>query len=86
MWAYGEENVAILAVALLGALVQNHPFEQGNKRVALIAARAFLINNGFDIGLSDDELGPLIVDLAAGHLAEEDVADVVEEHLVALYA
>lgn len=71
-----------LAVALLAGVVQNHPFEQGNKRVALVGARTFLISNGYDIGLSDEELGPAILDFVAGHLAEEDLVEVLEEHLI----
>lgn len=71
-----------LAVALLAGIVQNHPFEQGNKRVGLVGARNFLQSNGYDLGLSDEELGPAIMDFVAGHLAEEDLVDVLEDHLV----
>jgi death on curing protein len=83
MWAIMlEENVVVLAVALLAGIVQNHPFEQGNKRVGLVGARNFLQNNGYDIGLPDEELGPAIMDFAAGHIDEEDLIDVLEEHLI----
>jgi death-on-curing protein len=71
-----------LAATLLAGIVQNHPFIEGNKRTALVAARTFLVNNGYDIGLSDDELGPLVKDFAAGHLAEADLCDVIEAHLI----
>jgi len=83
LWHYEEErNVVVLAVALLAGIVQNHPFEQGNKRVALEGARAFLISNGYDIGVPDEKLGPAIKDFAAGHIDEVDLADVLEEHLI----
>lgn len=83
LWAYeGEENVAALAVALLAGIIQNHPFQQGNKRTALVGARNFLQNAGYDIGLSDEELGPTIMDFVNGHLAEEDLVEVLEEALV----
>ncbi len=85
VWSYGEQdNVVVLAVAVLAGVVHNHPFLEGNKRTALIGARAFLINNGYDIGLSDDELGPLIKDFAAGHLDEEILVDVLENNLLAV--
>ena len=77
-----EENIVVLAVALLAGVVQNHPFEQGNKRVGLVAARNFLQNNGYDIGLSDDALGPAIMDFAAGHIDEDDLVEILEEHLI----
>jgi len=83
LWHYEDErNVIVLAVALLAGIVQNHPFEQGNKRVALEGARAFLISNGYDIGLPDGELGPTIMDFVNGHLAEEDLAEILEDHLI----
>ena len=33
-FAYGEEDIVILAVKLLAAIAQAHAFEQGNKRTA----------------------------------------------------
>lgn len=71
-----------LAVALLTGIVQNHPFQQGNKRVALEGARAFLQSNGYDLGIEDDVLGPAILDLVAGHIGEDDLADILAEHLI----
>lgn len=83
LWHYEDErNVVALAVSLLAGVIQNHPFEQGNKRVALIGARNFLQNTGYDIGLSDEALGPAILDFVAGHLAEEDLVEILEDHLI----
>jgi death on curing protein len=33
-FAYGEEDIVVLAVRLLAAIAQAHAFEQGNKRTA----------------------------------------------------
>lgn len=83
LWHYEEErNVVALAVSLLAGIIQNHPFEQGNKRTGLIGARNFLQNSGYDIGLSDEELGPTILDFVAGHLAEDDLVDTLEDCLI----
>lgn len=73
-----------LAVALLAGIAQNHPFEQGNKRVALEGARAFLIANGYDLGIEDEVLGPAILDLVAAHIDEDDLAEILGEHLINL--
>jgi death-on-curing protein len=82
-WHYdGEDNVVALAVSLLAGIIQNHPFEQGNKRTALVGARNFLQNAGYDIALSDEELGPAILDLVAGHIDEESLVEILEEHLI----
>jgi death-on-curing protein len=37
------------AAALLGSLVNNHPFVDGNERVGFAAAHTFLLVNGFDL-------------------------------------
>ena len=41
-WSYGEQDVANLAGMLLLGIGMNHPFEQGNKRTAITAAKVFL--------------------------------------------
>src|SRR3954447_17823949 len=48
LFAYGEPppDLAALATAYAGGFVRNHPFVDGNKRVALAAAVTFLRLNG----------------------------------------
>ena len=83
LWAYdGEEDVLALAVALLTGIAQNHPFAQGNKRTALVGARNFLQSNGYDLDIEDEVLGPVVLDLVAGHIDENDLADVLGIHLI----
>ena len=86
LWNYGEvEDIVSLAVTLLSGIVHNHPFIDGNKRTALIAARALLRRNGFDLDFPNEiELGELIRDFAAGLLAEEDLEEAFERYLVSL--
>ena len=48
------DDVMELATVLLFALAENHPFEPGNKRTALTAARAFMQLNGYDLIEDDD--------------------------------
>jgi death-on-curing protein len=74
--------VLALAVALLAGVAQNHPFAQGNKRVALVGARNFLQSNGYDLAIDDEALGPAILDLVAGHIDEEDLGEILAEHLI----
>jgi len=83
LWAYeDEDDVLTLAASLLAGIAQNHPFAQGNKRTALIGARNFLQANGYDLDIEDEVLGPAILDLVAGHIAEEDLAEILDEHLI----
>ena len=42
-------SVAEEAAALMESLAINHPFVDGNKRIAFAAAHTFLLLNGFDL-------------------------------------
>lgn len=47
LWHYASEHdLVVLAARLLMSIAANHPFVQGNKRTALIAAIAFIEANG----------------------------------------
>lgn len=48
-------SIAEEAAALMESLANNHPFLDGNKRVAFAAAHTFLLVNGFDF-----EVQPLV--------------------------
>jgi death on curing protein len=63
-----------MAAAYLFHIVQNHPFQDGNKRVGAVAAIVFLMTNGQDILLSNDELETLVLDTATGKLNREEIA------------
>ncbi len=41
------------ATALFHSLISNHPFQNGNKRTAVIAVDAFLMGNGFALALGN---------------------------------
>ena len=70
-WAYGEQDVANLAGMLLLGIGMNHPFQQGNKRTALTAAKVFLQFNGYTFVAPDSgELGALIERSIVGMIPE----------------
>ena len=60
------------AAALLHAIAANHPFVDGNKRTAWLAAATFLALNGVDlVGVDQDMAYALVIDVASG--VERDV-------------
>lgn len=70
------------AAALLEALVQNHPFTDGNKRTAYTCTVLFMYLNGWDI-LSPQELGDsqqaqFVVQVAEHTLTFEQIAQQLE--------
>jgi len=67
-------DVAAKAAALLHSLVMNHPFVDGNKRVAAMAAELFLAANATQLTASDDELTAMTLTAAQGRLDAEAIA------------
>jgi death on curing protein len=56
------------------AIAKNHPFIDGNKRTALVAAELFLALNGFELQASDEECVMITLSLAAGEINETELA------------
>jgi death-on-curing protein len=72
------DKAAVLAVSL----TQNHPFVDGNKRVAHAAMEVFLVLNGQEMEASVDEQERLMMELAAGNLGRDDVVAWLSTHVV----
>jgi len=52
-FGYGEDDVVVLAIALMAGIARAHAFEQGNKRTAFAAMRLLLRANGYDTSFDD---------------------------------
>lgn len=79
--AYGQEpDLSELAAALTGALVRDHPFVDGNKRTALMAAYTFLAINGHELDAPEPEAAAIIRARAAGDLSDEKFAAWLRDH------
>lgn len=63
-----------LAAALCFGLVKNHAFTDGNKRTALLAARAFLFLNGVALEPAEEDEVLTMVAVADGALDERRLA------------
>jgi death-on-curing protein len=63
-----------MAAAYLFHLAQNHPFVDGNKRVAAAAMIMFVYLNDRDLVCDEDELVALTVGVASGKTTKADVA------------
>ncbi|MFI5382386.1 MAG: type II toxin-antitoxin system death-on-curing family toxin [Tepidisphaerales bacterium] len=48
LWHYESPDLYDLAAAYAFAIANNHPFVDGNKRAAFIAAFTFLVDNGVE--------------------------------------
>lgn len=71
--AFGEEAYPTLvekAGALVYSLVQNHPFWDGNKRIASAALRLFVLRNGARLAADDAALRAFTTEIAKGQLRD----------------
>jgi death on curing protein len=82
-YGFGEEDMVVLAVALMAGIARAHAFEQGNKRTAFGALRLFLRANGYDTAFDDtiawaDE----IIALVEHRSSEEDFVRAVRPFVI----
>ena len=64
-----------LAAAYGFGIAKNHPFIDGNKRVAFQAMYVFLGVNGLTITAEEDEVVHLVLALASGELSEDELVE-----------
>jgi death-on-curing protein len=78
--AYGSPDYAELAAAYGVGLAKNHPFIDGNKRIAFIAAALFLGLNGYRLIASQVEAADTMLAVAAGEVDEATFAEWIRRH------
>jgi len=75
-WTYDPEaDPSRLAADYAYGICRNHPFRDGNKRVAFVAAMTFLALNGWDFTAPEKEVVENMLALASGTMTEEELAD-----------
>lgn len=68
------------AAALGFALVANHAFIDGNKRIGHATMEVFLIMNGLEIDADVEEQERLMLDIASGQRQRDDLAEWLRHH------
>lgn len=71
-----EEKAAKLGYAL----ISNHAFVDGNKRIGVYVMLSFLELNGIHIDSSDEDVVALGLGVADGSMSQDDVLRWIEEH------
>ena len=81
--AYGEPapDLASLAAAYAYGIARNHPFLDGNKRTALVAARTFLLLNGANVQAPQIDKWLTFLRLAEGSLTEEGLGEWIRNRM-----
>jgi death-on-curing protein len=82
--SFGEQSayptVEAQAARLAFGLVQNHPFNDGNKRIGILAMLSFLELNHIELSCTDAELVALGLSLADGSMADKDALFWIIDH------
>lgn len=73
--AYAHPDAAELSAAYACGLVRNHGFADANKRIAWIAARLFLADNGYTLQCDPRDAILLMQNLAANRVSEAELAE-----------
>ena len=68
----GEARIGALAACLAWALLRNHPFTDGNKRIALAALVISAELNGHRLTCSEAEETAMILKAAGAEISEEE--------------
>jgi death on curing protein len=58
----------------------NHPFVDGNKRVAFVLMDIFLQKNGWEIVAQEEEAYSVMIDLASGKISKTQLAAWLKNH------
>jgi death-on-curing protein len=77
----GTPDLAALAASYGVGLAKNHPFVDGNKRVAFLAVGLFLSNNGYRLVCTQVEATLTMLGVAAGTVDEAGFATWLRAHL-----
>jgi death on curing protein len=80
-WHYGDADLAALAAGYAFGLSRNHPFFDGNKRVAFVALSVFLGLNGHRLRTRQEEVVSEMLALAAGERTEDELAEWIQPRM-----
>lgn len=82
LWAYADNPPSLtrMAAAYAFGISSNHPFVDGNKRVALLVSFTFLEVNGMEMVANQEDAYLILLKLAAGEVTEDQLAQWFEKN------
>ncbi|PTV98376.1 death-on-curing protein [Halanaerobium saccharolyticum] len=70
---YLHDSLLKMAAAYGYHLCNNHPFIDGNKRIAFVAMDTFLQKNGLEITSSEKEAYKMMIQVSSGQLSKKEL-------------
>ena len=77
---YANKTIFDKAAAYGFHICMNHPFVDGNKRVAFVLMDIFLQKNGWDLTAGEEEAYSIMMSLASGKLSKSELSSWLKEH------
>ena len=79
--SYEAADVVSCAATYAYHLTQAHAFVDGNKRVAAATTETFLVTNGVDLLMTDQELVDLFLGISSGALDREELEKIFRQKI-----
>lgn len=70
---YLHPTIEAMSGAYLFHICQNHPFQDGNKRTALLACETFLRMNGKELSLPQEKRVEMMLQVASGQMKKDEL-------------
>lgn len=67
-------TITEMAASYLYNIVQNHPFLDGNKRAGAVSCVVFLLINGYELDVSDNEFIETVMNIASSKLPKNEAS------------
>ncbi|WP_018249546.1 type II toxin-antitoxin system death-on-curing family toxin [Orenia marismortui] len=81
---YLHNSIFKMASAYGFHLCKNHPFVDGNKRIALVAMDTFLQNNGYEITASEKETYTIMIKLSSEGLSKDELTNWLKQNTTSI--
>ena len=78
-----DSSIFDLAGSYCYGLAKNHPFVDGNKRIAFTVSAIFLEINGYSLNAPEPDAVVIIEELAAGNLTEDNLSHWLQDWSIA---
>lgn len=82
-FGYGETEICCLAAAYGFGIAKDHPFADGNKRMAFVVTFMFLDRNGYELEARPDEVVAVMLALSDSSITEEQFSAWLRDHILA---
>jgi death-on-curing protein len=75
-------SAAEKAAAVFESIIINHPFIDGNKRIAYLLLRLTLLESGYDISATQDEKYDMTIAASKGDIRIEEIKSWISDKLI----